>query len=102
MNSFPSTLAAILGVLAIAACTTPIRNQTYTATSAAQIPESQARAECQFAVEAATASIGTNRVPRGTSFDQEIADAIADGVMRGDEQNTLFVSCMRSKGFVGG
>ena len=102
MTPIASKIATALCLLAISGCTTPIRDQTYTPTSAALVPESQARSECQFAVEAATASIGTGRVPRGTSFDEEIADAIADGVIKGDEQNTLYVSCMRSKGYVGG
>lgn len=100
MNPSLTRSTAIVAVLALTACTTPIRDQSYVATASARIPEAQARSECQFQVEAATASIGTERLPRDSTIGNAISDGIADGVERSDKENTLFKSCMGSKGFV--
>lgn len=102
MRTFALLATGLAGSLALTACTTPVREQKYTPTATAQMPMEQARAECEFQVEAATASIGAGGYkPKGTTFDQELAQAFADGVIKGDEQNKLFKTCMHSKGFAG-
>ncbi len=68
-----SRIAAALGFLALAACTTSDQGQIYTATPAAIVTEAEAQANCEAAVD------------------------------EGVEQDDLeFLNCMRSQGFVRG
>lgn len=62
-----------------------------------QSESDQALAECKYQAESATIGIGSNT--RSKSWGGAISDGIADGVVRGMDEQELIKDCMKAKGF---